>query len=152
MKYQDQYETIIEAAKLLNAPLVWSEDMDQIRRHLASMLEHIAEGTDPEQAAQELAAILISDTTEKKKMPKIPVTVYTTSNCVQCMQTKKTMDKYGIHYSEVSLEENPALLEQFKAAGHLSAPIVTTDIKVWSGFRLAKIKSLADHINSNRGQ
>lgn len=81
-------------------------------------------------------------------MPKIPVTVYTKSNCVQCDQTKKQFDKRGIIYAEVNLEENLEKLEEFKERGLMSAPIVTTDLKEWSGFRLDKIEGLARHIKS----
>lgn len=81
-------------------------------------------------------------------MPKIPVTVYTKSNCVQCEQTKKRFTQLGIEFTEVNLEENLDKLEEFKAQGLLSAPIVTTDIKAWSGFRLDKIDGLARHIKS----
>lgn len=79
-------------------------------------------------------------------MPKVPVTVYTLPACVQCNQTKKLMDRLGIRYSEVALTSEKA--EEFRALGFLSAPIVTTDIKIWSGFRMSKIQSLADYIRS----
>ena len=81
-------------------------------------------------------------------MSKIPVTVYTKSNCVQCEQTKKRFTQLGIEYTEVNLEENLDKLEEFKAQGLLAAPIVTTDIKAWSGFRIDKIDGLARHIKS----
>lgn len=82
-------------------------------------------------------------------MPKIPVTVYHIGpTCVQCNQTKKMMDNLGIVYEQVDLREHPDKLEEFKAEGLLSAPIVTTDIKKWSGFRHTKIKSLAEYIFS----
>lgn len=79
-------------------------------------------------------------------MPKIPVTVYTTPNCVQCEMTKRQFDKLGVHYAVVDLAENPLKVEEFRQKGLLQAPIVTTDRKVWSGFKPAKIQSLADHI------
>lgn len=81
-------------------------------------------------------------------MPKIPVTVYTTPNCVQCNQTKTMMSKLGIIFTEVDLSKNPHKLEEFKEQGFMSAPIVTTDIKIWSGFRHSKIVSLHDYIKS----
>jgi glutaredoxin-like protein NrdH len=74
------------------------------------------------------------------------VTVWTNPNCVQCDMTKKTMTKLGIEYKEMSLQEHPLSLDTFKAQGFMSAPIVTTDTKIWSGFRLDKIKSLASHL------
>ena len=76
------------------------------------------------------------------------ITIWTKSNCVQCDQTKKQFDKLGIVYEEQSLEENPLVLEGFKAQGLLAAPIVTTDTKAWSGFRLDKIQSLERHLKS----
>lgn len=76
------------------------------------------------------------------------VKVWTTPNCVQCMQTKKEFDKLGVTYEEESLVDNVLALEGFKAMGLLQAPIVETDTKRWSGFRIDKIQSLARHIKS----
>lgn len=79
----------------------------------------------------------------------VDVVVYTTPNCPQCMSTKKLMEKKGIEYREVDLREVPEKLEEFKEQGFISAPIVTTDIKIWSGFRFEKIDSLAKYVNSD---
>ena len=78
------------------------------------------------------------------------ITVWTTTNCVQCMVTKREFDKRGIRYDEMALEQHPDKLEEFKAKGLLQAPIVETDIKVWTGFRLDKIKSLEDYLKVNK--
>jgi glutaredoxin-like protein NrdH len=64
------------------------------------------------------------------------------------MMTKKQFDKLGIDYEEKVLADHPLSVEVFKAQGFLSAPIVTTDTKTWSGFRLDKIKSLASHLKA----
>jgi len=77
------------------------------------------------------------------------VTVWTKSFCVQCDMTKKQMNKLGIKFEEQSLEDNPLVLEGFKAQGLLAAPIVTTDTKAWSGFRLDKIQSLDRYLRSH---
>lgn len=74
------------------------------------------------------------------------IKVWTTPACVQCEMTKKTFTKLGIAYTEESLADNPEQLEAFKAQGYLQAPIVQTDIKTWTGFRLDKIKSLANFL------
>lgn len=79
---------------------------------------------------------------------KIPVTVYTLPNCVQCDSTKRLMDKLGIDYTTINLADAPDQAAIFRDQGHLTAPIVTTDVKIWSGFRYTKIRSLADHIHS----
>jgi glutaredoxin-like protein NrdH len=64
------------------------------------------------------------------------------------MQTKKVFDREGIEYTEVDLTQHPDKLDEFKAQGFTAAPIVTTDIKTWSGFKLPKIMSLAGYIKS----
>lgn len=74
------------------------------------------------------------------------ITVWTNPSCVQCDMTKKLMTKLGINYEEMSLQDHPLVLETFKIQGFTSAPIVTTDNKIWSGFRIDKIKSLASHL------
>lgn len=80
------------------------------------------------------------------------ITVWTKPNCVQCVQTKKTMDKLGIRYEEMNLEKHPETLQAFIDAGYTAAPIVVTDVKVWSGFRLNKIQSLANYLIGERGK
>lgn len=64
--------------------------------------------------------------------------------------TKKQFDKLGITYEEKSLADHPLTVDLFKAQGFLSAPIVTTDTKTWSGFRLDKIKSLANYLMAEK--
>lgn len=81
-------------------------------------------------------------------MPKVPVTVYTTPACMQCEQTKKVLTREGIEFTVVDLTEHPDKVEEFKARGLMAAPIVTTDVKEWSGFKLTKIMSLANYIRS----
>jgi len=83
---------------------------------------------------------------------KIPVVIYTTPNCPQCMMTARTMDKYDIVYDKVDLTQHPDLLERFKEMGHQAAPIVVTDKKTWSGFRIEKIKSLAQFLASDEAK
>lgn len=74
------------------------------------------------------------------------VTVWTTTNCVQCMQTKKQFDKLGIRYDEMALEQHPEKLDEFKERGFMAAPIVEADNRIWSGFRLDKIQSLGNKL------
>jgi glutaredoxin-like protein NrdH len=76
------------------------------------------------------------------------ITVFTKSNCIQCTMTKKEMDKRGIAYEELNIEEHPETLQAFIDAGLTAAPIVVTDIKRWSGFRLNKIESLHNYLRS----
>lgn len=52
---------LLEAADLLSKPLVWSDDMEAIRRHLSCILEAIEDGEDPERYAQDLAEVLLDE-------------------------------------------------------------------------------------------
>jgi glutaredoxin-like protein NrdH len=70
------------------------------------------------------------------------VTVYTLPNCSQCESTKRLMTANNIEFTEVALQEHPDKVEEFLAQGHRTAPIVTTDTKVWSGFKYEEIRAL----------
>ncbi|WP_420181319.1 glutaredoxin domain-containing protein [Paenarthrobacter sp. TA1.8] len=61
-------------------------------------------------------------------------------DCSKCIATKRAMDKRGISYE--AREMTDAEREAFKAAGHLSAPVVVTEQETWAGFRPDKILSL----------
>ena len=80
------------------------------------------------------------------------ITVWEKPNCSQCMMTKREFDKRGIIYRTKRLDKSPKAVERFIAMGLTSAPIVETDLKQWSGFRLEKIKSLEYHLKNERRQ
>ena len=70
--------------------------------------------------------------------------------CSMCEATKRQFDKRGILYTERDLRRNPKAVERFLELGLTAAPIVETDAKRWSGFRLEKIKSLESHLKTER--
>ena len=72
--------------------------------------------------------------------------------CVQCSATRREFDRRGIIYTERDLRRNPKAVERFLELGLTAAPIVETDLKRWSGFRLEKIKSLEYHLKNERRQ
>lgn len=76
------------------------------------------------------------------------ITVWELPNCSQCMMTKREFDKRGIIYTTRKL--TPKATDKFLALGFTSAPIVETDAKRWSGFRLGKIESLEFHLKTER--
>jgi glutaredoxin-like protein NrdH len=83
-------------------------------------------------------------------MMKITVWVKKPGTCSQCEMTKKQFDKRGIIYQEKRLDRSPKAVERFLELGLLAAPIVETDSKRWSGFRLDKINSLEHHLKVER--
>jgi len=78
------------------------------------------------------------------------VTVWEKPNCVQFLQTKRVMEQEGIIFRTKRLDKSAKAVERFKDLGLMSAPIVETDTKRWSGFRLEKIRSLAKHLRVER--
>ena len=78
------------------------------------------------------------------------ITLWTKPGCVQCEATKREFDKRGIIYTTRWLNKSPRAVERFIELGLTAAPIVETDTKRWSGFRLEKIKSLESHLKTER--
>lgn len=71
------------------------------------------------------------------------VTVYTKPSCVQCNATYRALDKKGIAYNSLDISEDAEALENLKALGYQQAPVVTSPVGDWSGFRSDKIDELA---------
>lgn len=78
------------------------------------------------------------------------ITVWELPNCVQCRQTKREFDKLGIQYQVKQLNRSPKAVERFKEMGLIAAPIVETDDRRWSGFRINRIRDLDKHLKHER--
>ena len=78
------------------------------------------------------------------------VTLWRKPGCVQCDQTEREFNKRGIVYQVKRLDRSPKAVERFLEMGLLSAPIVETDDRRWSGFRLNRITSLEQHLKHER--
>lgn len=78
------------------------------------------------------------------------ITVWELPNCVQCMQTKREFEKRGIIFETRQLNKSQKAVKRFLELGFSQAPIIETDAKRWSGFRLDKIKSLETHLKNER--
>lgn len=68
------------------------------------------------------------------------VTLYSLPRCVQCGATKRWLDKAGVEYATVMLNESPDDAAAVSALGYKQAPVVIvsngdpeTDIH-WGGF------------------
>lgn len=75
------------------------------------------------------------------------IVVYSTPSCQQCNLTKKALDKLGLAYEELPLDDD--IREQALAAGISSAPVVLVEGKMlWGGFRPDAIKRLAQLVDA----
>ena len=76
------------------------------------------------------------------------ITVYTKPVCVQCNQTKKTLDKMGLTYDTIDVTEDETAYEYVVKLGYRAAPVVVVSdssgnlLKHWSGFNPEKINAL----------
>lgn len=83
-------------------------------------------------------------------MPELKIVIWELPNCVACHQTKREFDKLGIKYEVKQLNRSPKAVERFREMGLIAAPIVETDDRRWSGFRINRIRSLQQHLEHER--
>lgn len=71
------------------------------------------------------------------------ITIYIKNNCMQCTATKNMMDKLGLTWQVINLDDEPDAIENLKALGYRQLPVVMADGEHWSGFRPDKLMRLA---------
>ena len=63
------------------------------------------------------------------------ITVYTKNQCVQCQMSKNVLNDLGINYTEKNVDINEKFMDEAKATGYKSMPIILKDGQVIaSGF------------------
>lgn len=74
-------------------------------------------------------------------------TIITTSPCVKCDATKRRMTKWGIPFDVVAKEDAADIVEEARAEGATSFPIVVTPGgSFWSDYRIDKIDAWKTHV------
>lgn len=78
------------------------------------------------------------------------IELYSKPSCVQCTQSKKTLDRMGLNYSVTDVTEDPTAYDFVtKTLGYMAAPVLVIKnaaneiIDSWSGFNPEKIHELA---------
>lgn len=72
------------------------------------------------------------------------VKVLTSSTCTACDATKKTLNKYGVPFEEINVDQDEAMRQEALSMGYLSLPVVIVDDETsWSGFRYDRLRELA---------
>ena len=112
-----------------------AEMMDQVR------------ATWPDTSTSVLSATALTPTTEREQgasQAQAPeLTVYTKPDCPGCRMTRRELDKAGAAYNEIDLTTRPDLIEQFRAEGLRSVPVVEFGAERVAGFNPAKIRAIA---------
>ena len=63
------------------------------------------------------------------------ITVYTKNQCVQCQMSKNVLNDLGVSYTEKNVDTNEKFMDEAKATGYKSMPIILNDGQVIaSGF------------------
>lgn len=135
-----------------------SENTEQAQTYLGSAnekLTHALQDMTPSQgrenvtAAQESlqqASEKVTAVAETAEKVDAEVAVYTTDGCPGCFATKRALDKAGVEYEEIRLQDHPELVAQFKRqlgkeGEKVTAPFVQTrDGDLWAGYRPDKLK------------
>lgn len=78
------------------------------------------------------------DTT--RTLPEIKI--YTKPDCVQCQATKRRLDAAGVPYTLTDISNDPQMIEQMRAAGFTSMPIVEYGQERFAGYQVDRIKAL----------
>ncbi|WP_311944044.1 glutaredoxin-like protein NrdH [Halomonas piscis] len=71
------------------------------------------------------------------------IRVYSAAACVQCLATCREMEKRGLSYTVINVDETPAAREDLAQLGYRQLPVVTAGESHWSGFRPDRIRELA---------
>lgn len=70
------------------------------------------------------------------------ITVFSKNNCMQCKMTKKFLEKEGVAFQEINIDEQPEYIEHVKSLGFTAAPVIQVGEMVFSGFQPAKLKEI----------
>lgn len=71
------------------------------------------------------------------------ITVYSAASCVQCSATYREMEKLGLSYTVINLDETPEAKDEVVRLGYRQLPVVTAGETHWSGFRPDRIRELS---------
>lgn len=64
------------------------------------------------------------------------VVVWSKPSCMQCLATKRALERAGVPYVEHRLPERPDMVDRFRQAGLMQAPVVQAPGgRTWCGFR-----------------
>jgi len=70
------------------------------------------------------------------------ITIYTRHDCQACELTKRALQRRGLDYHEVNLDQEPERAAEVEARGHRSLPVVITDTDEWAGIDPARLRAL----------
>lgn len=82
------------------------------------------------------------DFTDFERIRTMSVIVFTKNGCQPCKATKKKLDKEGVAFVEINMDEHPESVERVRKLGYSAAPVVLTESDHWAGFQPDRIMAL----------
>ncbi|MFP4098665.1 MAG: glutaredoxin-like protein NrdH [Alphaproteobacteria bacterium] len=70
------------------------------------------------------------------------ITLYTKPVCIQCVATKRELERRGMLFQEVDITQDHQAFDTVRGLGYMQVPVVMAEGKHWSGFRPDKIAAL----------
>ena len=70
------------------------------------------------------------------------ITVYSKASCAPCQTLKYWLNKKGLDYAELSLDDPAVAAEAQKISGYVIAPVITVDDEVVVGANLRRLAEL----------
>lgn len=74
--------------------------------------------------------------------------VYSAENCPKCESTKMMLERNGIEYQTIDLTNDEATRQQFRSEGVRELPVVKFGDKMWTGFRMDRIREMIRSMNT----
>lgn len=71
------------------------------------------------------------------------IKLFSKNNCMQCKMAKRFLDANHVAFEEINIDEEPQYIEELKAQGYQSLPVILSDKPAIIGFRPDQLKALA---------
>ncbi len=76
------------------------------------------------------------------------IKLFSKNNCMQCKMAKKLLTDNNIVFEEINLDHIPDAIEELKAKGLQTVPVVTAGEDIIVGFNPGKLRKLANRNDS----
>lgn len=70
------------------------------------------------------------------------ITMYTSNNCVACKAAKRLLDRLGVEFCTINLDDHPITAKRLRDAGHRTLPVIEGPGGVVAGLIPDRIKDV----------
>lgn len=84
------------------------------------------------------------------------ITIYTRSACVQCLATKRALDKETVTFREINVDQDEGAAQTLRDLGSRTLPVVEVvtggDRRTWAGYRPELVKQAIEQTKQESPQ